>query len=546
MVKAIALIRTSTDRQEIESQKEQVLQMCYYDGLTDDEIIIVGKQGASAIKVDDAYLENMNKVYELIENYPTIKTVYVWAIDRIGRTREHLSNFRETLLRKKVQLIIKTPYLKLLNEDGSENVGVGIAFSVFIEMAIQEMQQKVERFKRGRERNRKQGKWNGGPRTLYGYKIGENKFMVPDEYDAKIVREIYEEYATGKWSIRKLREEMNNRGYERNGMKLTFETVKTCLYNGLKYCGKDDKTNFPPILSEDIVNKVNEQLKKNVRIQKSLTHHYFAHGIFRCSCGKRMVICHDHYRCITSTATGKNLVGIDSQCTAKYNNMSLRVLDGILWRVAKDCHERVLDEMNSNKKKELKKEKNILEKKINKFNKDLESFKDKREKLFERSILEGISQSMVDNIKMKLDSQENKIRTEYNECIEKLNRLNATLNMGENKRRDNEIKFLTMLNLDMTGNEEEMNDLVHKYISNGSICKYEGEPIKGYEGWKTTEVNIDTIFGKRRFIYFPYAKGRTKNVFEELEDGWDWFVYEDVVRDKESCKLVLRNYRLDD
>ena len=69
MIKAIALIRTSTDRQEIESQKEQVLQMCYYDGLTDDEIIndamgIFQQYYPNTIKIDydNAHTREMEQV----------------------------------------------------------------------------------------------------------------------------------------------------------------------------------------------------------------------------------------------------------------------------------------------------------------------------------------------------------------------------------------------------------------------------------------------------------------------------------------------------
>lgn len=546
MLKAIAIIRTSTDRQEIESQREQVLQMCYGDGLTNDEVVIIGEQGASAIKLDEAYLRNMNQIYELLSTTPSIQTIYAWGIDRIGRDEEFLMKFKNTLIKKKIQLVIKNPSLRLLNDDGSVNSGIELAFALFVTMAKQEMEHKKARFKRAKERNQKQGKYNGGPYVMMGYKVDDNGYYVPNEEEVEIVKEIFEEYASGKWSLRKLCVEIMNRGYERNGSKIAFGTIKTILYNGPKYCGIDRHIAYPPILTEDIVNKVNERLKNNRAIQKSSIHHYFGHKIMKCPCGQTLRAYNNHYKCASKTTDYRKLTGKLVPCKFDHNNVSLAVMDGILWRIARDCHYRVLEEMNGEKKKELKKEKKILEKKIAKFEKDLEGFDEKRTKLFERSILEGISDDVVANIKMKIDNQENKIRVEYNECNEKLSRINASLNIGTNKQRDNEIRFLTMINMEMNATEQEMNDLVHRYITNGIIRKYEGEPLKEYEGWKTSEIVIDTIFGQRKFMYFPYAK-KQKNVFEwdNEENNWDWFVYEDMIRDKQGYKLVLREYEED-
>ena len=546
MIKAIAIIRTSTDRQEIESQKEQVLQMCYNDGLKEDEVIVIGEQGASAIKLDEAYLKNMNQIYELISTTPSIKTIYAWAIDRIGRNEEFLMKFKNTLISKKIQLVIKNPSLRLLNDDGSVNAGMELAFALFVTMAKQEMEQKKARFQRAKERNKNQGKYNGGPYILFGYKVGDNGYFEPNDEEVEIVREVFEEYGSGKWSLRKLCVEMMNRGYERKGEKIPLGTIKTILYSGLKYCGIDKRVAYPPILSEDIVNKVNEQLKKNVKIQKSSTHHYFGHKIMKCPCGESLRAYNDHYKCASKTTDYRKLTGKLKPCEYDHNNISLAVMDGILWKVAKECHERVLNEINGEKKKELQKEKKILEKKIAKFQKDIDGFKDKINKLIERSVLEDMSDDMFNSIKMKLKNQQDKILKEKNESEEKLGRVNATLNIGSNSKKDNELKFLTLFNMEQSISEQEMNELVHKYITRGIIKKYEGERLKGYEDWKTSEIILDTIFGKRRFMYFPYAK-KQKNVFEWLEeyDKWDWFIYEDIVRDKEGYKLFLRNYNDD-
>lgn len=166
--KVIAIVRTSTTQQEIDSQRKEVLSMAIADGYSIDEIEVVGRAGASAIKVDEAYQENMNRVYELIDTIPTIEAVYAWAIDRIGRNEEILMKLKNTLINKKIQLVIKNPSLRLLEANGDVNAGVELAFSLFATMAKQEMEQKKARFNRARKRNDEKGKYNGGY-VAYGY-----------------------------------------------------------------------------------------------------------------------------------------------------------------------------------------------------------------------------------------------------------------------------------------------------------------------------------------------------------------------------------------
>lgn len=543
MIKAIALIRTSTIQQEIDSQKEQILKLCYEDGLKEDEVIIVGKQGASAIKVDDAYIENMNRVYELLYTHPSIKTVYVWAIDRIGRTREHLSNFRETLLKKKVQLIIKTPYLRLLNEDGSENVGVGIAFSVFIEMAIQEMKQKVERFKRAKERNRKNGKFNGGPMLLYGYKVNEDGYYEVDEVDGQVVKEIFEEYATGKWSLNTLTTEMYKRGYRKKGKnKLPITTIRVALYNYKRYAGIDENYNYPQIISKELAYQVKERLEQNKRMQKSKKHTYLGFGIVYCKCGSRLKQNGTHYKCNAKFNKLGRLIGELPKCNLKENNVNCGILDGILWKVALDCYSIALDKLNKDKRKELNKELKILDKKANNLEKIIAGFKEKRKKLKTKYVLEDLSEDEIIILGNKLKQQEKKYKEELENIKLKQSKIKVTLSMGNDTKRDNEKKFLTMFDTEFFSTEKEMKNLVNKYIIKGTIGKYEGELNKYQHRNKRIEIVLETVYGTRTFIIFPAV--RDKNKVYELYNGNEIepFYYEEIIRNSKGFELEFKGY----
>ena len=59
MKKVITLVRTSTTKQEIDSQIFDNLEHLKKMGYEEDEIIIIGCAGASAIKIDEQYKKNI-------------------------------------------------------------------------------------------------------------------------------------------------------------------------------------------------------------------------------------------------------------------------------------------------------------------------------------------------------------------------------------------------------------------------------------------------------------------------------------------------------
>ena len=216
----IAIIRTSTERQEIETQRKELLEFIKNDGIDESRVRVIGEAGASAIKLDDEYRRNIEKVYEAVDG-GGIKCVYAWALDRIGRNEQVMFGFKQYLIDHKVNLKIVNPSLVLLNADGSVNSGMEIAFSLYVTMAKQEMEQKQARFKRGKKRNVEQGRFNGGPRPLFGYKKNENGYVVPDPIESEIVITMFTLYSTGRYSGKALSDEI----FERYGRRIGQEVV---------------------------------------------------------------------------------------------------------------------------------------------------------------------------------------------------------------------------------------------------------------------------------------------------------------------------------
>ena len=68
MAKGIILTRTSTTRQEIESQKQELIDYAIADGYKKNDLIIIEGVGASATKLNDVYLAEIEKLYNTIKN----------------------------------------------------------------------------------------------------------------------------------------------------------------------------------------------------------------------------------------------------------------------------------------------------------------------------------------------------------------------------------------------------------------------------------------------------------------------------------------------
>lgn len=541
MIKAIALIRTSTIQQEIESQKEQVLEMCYSDGLRPDEVEVVGCAGASAIKVDEQYQKNIQQVYDLIENNSSIKCVYAWAIDRIGRKESILHNFREFLVERKIQLKIKANNLTLLDNEGKEDFGVKLQFSLYATLAAAEMENKKERFKRAKERNAKDGKYNGGKSPLFGYSVDELGFFIVNEEEANIIREMYECYASGNYSIAQLAIEMNERGYRRKGKLFGVDTIKNWLNSGDKFCGECETIKYPPILSKRLVEKVRKMLVQSRKCrERTYKHHYFGARLIKCLCGSHLGVYNATYVCIHRANKRVRSITNLEQCEYLGNSISAPILDGILWNVAKECHRTFLEEMNSYKRDELTKEKEVLELKMIEFGKQKEKLVVKKKRLAQSYILEALEDDEFEQLKDKLSEQENHLRVKENTCHERLNTIRRLLATDWDEKLEIENRYLTILGLDLNPNEKEMYDLVHKYITNGVIELGKSE-IEGYENKYCVKITLTTIYGDiKEFWYFGKLRNGNIKTWTKDEDGnYEPYWFDEVIRTEKG--ITFRN-----
>jgi hypothetical protein len=139
------------------------------------------------------------------------------------------------------------------------------------------------------------GLWNGGI-VPFGYKK-ENKKLIIDETEAKIVKSIYESYLECH-SVSQIYNDLKNKGITyRTGMPFSKSGVQNILryvvYTGkVKYGDKVFIGIQEPLISEEMFNAVQEIHKKKKLTMKMYKGYHLA-GLLKCQeCGSFMTPCH--------------------------------------------------------------------------------------------------------------------------------------------------------------------------------------------------------------------------------------------------------------
>lgn len=377
-MKAIVFVRASTEAQSIEDQHNEMVRFCNDEGY--DEIVFVEDKGASAIKLNDQYRLMIDQVKEEIEKDSSINCFAVWELSRAFRNEAVYVEVKTFLLEHNVQFLCKNPYLKLLNPDGSLNTGMEVAMSLLATLAKQEMELKKERFHRAKTAMWKQGKAIGGI-IKTGYKVDADGYIVPDEETAPFVRLVFELYATGKYSVRTLFDELTERGYN-----TTYHVINKIVADKAYI-----DSPYPALISKDLFDRCEEVRKRNMLSIPKGKRNVFGSGIFKCSvCGRSMVAEAHQYRC-----WHHNRYSAPPHCT---NGLTIRVdnLDGLLWWVASKEEINYRMRMDADKKKEYEEEIEVLRQKVSGAQKKLDFIDEKR-----RRIQELYMEGMIDKEEMK-------------------------------------------------------------------------------------------------------------------------------------------------
>jgi site-specific DNA recombinase len=232
---------------------------------------------------------NLNRpaLNELIEDIKQrkIDIVIVYKIDRLTRSHKDFYYLIEIFERYNVNFISVTERFDTSTPAGRLLRNIMLTFAQF------ERELASERTKDKLLQRAQKGMWNGGI-VPYGYKT-EDKKLVVNEVEAKIVRKIFEDYITSG-SIAKVYNELKTKDIkDRNGLPFSKSSIsyilRNIIYTGkIKYAGKIYQGIHQPIISEDIFNLAQETHKKKQRVLRVYKNYLLA-GLVKCKeCGSYM------------------------------------------------------------------------------------------------------------------------------------------------------------------------------------------------------------------------------------------------------------------
>lgn len=383
-------------------------------------------------------------------------SILVWKIDRFGRDTLSGLSAVELLRQYNVEIISVTEPFDLNTPTGR------FQFITYLNMAELERNNILDRMFIGATRAAKKGKWLGGI-VPYGYFVNKEKYLEINEFEANVVRKIFDLYINEKMTTLEIALYLNNTGidcnYARRGTGKQNSTTKKSIwsltstqrilssttYMGIHEYGKRATRRTETIIREvpaivpiEIFEKAKEIRSKNKLNSKknSPNRNFLLRRLIKCEeCGRTFYgVYYPNKKCVYSCSgkksTAKKLYGV------KCNSLNI-VADDIerdVWELCvkfiedydditinlKDDVEikEIQSSINSiqNNIKSLENEKNNV---IKLFRKDLITEKELEDQLKELKTEENLHNKMLEEFKNKLYTFENKISilNDYNNTL---------------------------------------------------------------------------------------------------------------------------------
>lgn len=204
---------------------------------------------------------------DLIEDVKAgkIDKVAVYKLDRLSRSqKDTLELIEDVFLANNCDFESMTERFDTSTSFGRAMVGI---LAVFAQL---EREQIKERMSMGIEARMKKGKWRGGKSVPFGYDYEPAlEKLVINEYEAMIVRLIFNEYAEGR-TFYSITQEMHEKGYMLRNGKIDNRSLRYILKNKT-YCGYQRhheewiKALHDAIIDEDTFAKANNRLEESVQ-----------------------------------------------------------------------------------------------------------------------------------------------------------------------------------------------------------------------------------------------------------------------------------------
>ena len=466
MKKAIIFTRVSSDRQHLEEQESRTSALAVSDGYNPENQIFISYK-ESAIKLSEEARLGLLELREYILSDSEIDAVYAFEISRIARSQRVLYNVRDFLIEHRVQLVVVTPSIRMLDADGKIDPAAELAFSLYATMAEQEMRLKKERFANARARNKRLGRFNGGHIPL-GFRLNEEGVMVPKEDSIHLVIGLFCRYRDG-WSIVRLRQWLDSLG-----IHYSCQNIKQML----------SRENLRAIVGDEAFEEC-QRVKKSRYRERKYRKFSLCEGLIECpECGRAYTIrSSGQYNCVYHD---RQRAGTELYCENSVG-LSSRRMDAIvlttatIWKsvdLAMDEQERLA---------EYKQKMQVLPKQIKTLADKIANFSEKKLR-----VAENYEEGIID--RAKRDSKLSKIREDEKRLQAELSRLQAEYSRLSVERQNPLMTQSMFFESVKNYSQQEKWELVHYMINSIEL-----EITDGYKEITIYSSNSDRV-EKFRFI----------------------------------------------
>jgi len=233
-MKAILLARVSSKEQQegmsIPSQERRLREYAERKGLQVYQVFAITESSTKDTR------KEFQKILDIIDKTKEPLALVADTIDRVQRSFKEsvvLEDYRKEgkveihFIREGLILNLKSNSADILRWD----MGVMFARSYVLQLS--------DNIKRSKEQSARNGIWMGLAPTGYIHSVDEqgNKTIVPDSNLAPYITEMFELYASGAYSLRKLRDELTAMGARtKNGKPFAISQLNKILKKSF-YCG---------------------------------------------------------------------------------------------------------------------------------------------------------------------------------------------------------------------------------------------------------------------------------------------------------------------
>lgn len=556
MKKVVLFVRVSTETQELESQIEALKNAAFIDGYTEDDIILVAKK-ESGVKLKEAEREGLNELKRAIERND-VDGVYIFELSRLSRDPVTLYSLRDNLFKQeKVQLKCLKPSFTLLEEpDRTKFDTMGsLVFSIFGCFAEQEVIEKKERFRRGREQKALEGKYSGG-RVPYGYTYDpdQDNLIVIDEEEASVIRTIYDLYEAG-YSQPRIAMELQQRGIKyrhfaggnmRAGLRdfssfFVAHLLKNELLTGRKLKKESAfERMYPPIITEEQYERCREIANSKNANYGKVANVYYGKSLIVCpECGSKMFASQSGrfiYRCRFGYgyhyALEPNLTS--KECSNR-TAISVNAMDSLLWYLAIELESKYLWGSAMEDVAQFNAKIAVIQEKIDAIQPRLNDIESKRERILSLYMDGEITKELKTKRIVEIDAQKLEIMKHqiehekdiayFKERIEDIMRLYAIKGDSAEGVTDDISTLLDVKGkIEKTESDEERSRLIHKHIKKVSF-ESRTIPYKHKTKWAKTDENyaryvtVSLFDGTCRYFYLLCNNGNCTKWINSDENG---------------------------